>query len=143
MRFYIATSLNNSARAIRLANVFLDHGHELTYDWTELGDVRYDGPQQMSAAAFNEIRAVRDAELVIVLLPGGGGTHAELGAAIATRSNKRIIIWSENGDEFMSDSRTCSFYYHPSVERIVCPIELLLDLFDTERLDTAIDDYRV
>ncbi|MBR4435340.1 MAG: hypothetical protein IKS90_04505 [Clostridia bacterium] len=143
MRFYIATGLGNAALGIRLANVLIDHGHDLTYDWTEHGDVRYDGQARMSAVAFNEFRAVRDAELVIALLPGGSSTHTEIGAAIATRGNKRIILWSINGDEFMPDSRTCVFYFHPSVERIVCPVEVLLDLFDVDALDSAIDEFKV
>ena len=143
MRFYIATGLGNAPLAIRLANVLISHGHELTYDWTAHGDVRFLGSQRMSEVAFNEFRAVRDAELVVVLLPGGSGTHTELGAAIATRSNKRVILWSATGDEFRYDSRTCVFYYHPAAERIVCPLEVLLELFDSDVVPPVIDDYRV
>lgn len=143
MRFYIATGLHGAALAIRLANVFIDHNHELTYDWTAHGDVRREGHARMSEVAFNEARAVRDAELVVVLLPGGKGTHTELGNAIATRANKRIIIWSETGMEFKNDENTCVFYHHPSVERIVCSVNELLELFDTDRLDEAIYRYRV
>ena len=143
MRFYIATGVGNAALAIRLANTLMNHGHELTYDWTAHGDVRYSGEQRMSEVAFNEFRAVRDAELVIGLLPGGSGTHTELGASIATRSNKRIILWSETGEEFSHDDRTCVFYYHPAVERIVCPLEVLLELFDFDVINPEINDYKV
>ncbi|MBQ7061220.1 MAG: hypothetical protein IJM85_05505 [Clostridia bacterium] len=143
MRFYVSTGIDNAALAIRLANTFISHGHELTYDWTAHGDVRYASEQRMSEVAFNEFRAVRDAELMVCLLPGGKGTHTELGAAIATRSNKRIILWSANGEEFRHDSRSCVFYYHPAVERIVCPLEVLLELFDYDVVSPEIDNYRV
>ena len=143
MRFYVSTGIGNAALAIRLANTLMNHGHELTYDWTAHGDVRYAGEQRMSEVAFNEFRAVRDAELMVVLLPGGKGTHTELGAAIATRSNKRIILWSATGEEFRHDTRTCVFYYHPAVERIICPLEVLLELFDSDVVNPALDEYRV
>ncbi|MBO4879069.1 MAG: group-specific protein [Clostridia bacterium] len=132
MRFYIAASFENASMAIKLSNLLVRNGHELTYDWTTHGDVRYAGPRRMSEVAFNEYRTMRDAELVLVLLPAGSGTHAELGMAIATRTNKRIIVWSPDGEEFSFDNKTCIFYYHPSVERIACPPEILMELLETE-----------
>ena len=134
MRFYIATSLNNAAYASRLAEVLKARGHEHTYDWTAHGDIRREGDVRMGEVAFNELRAVRDAELVVVLLPGGKGTHTELGMAIATRSNKGIILWSADGEEFNFDERACTFYFHPSVERLVCPFEELLVRLDKEQI---------
>ena len=98
---------------------------------------RFCGAERMSEVAFNELRAVRDAELVVARLPGGQGTHTELGVALATRSNKRIILWSETGDEFAFDNRTCTFYFHPAAERVVCPFEELLEILNTDRIDSA------
>ena len=132
--------MENRERVAELAAVLKSRGHELTYDWTEHGDVRREGEIVMSEVAFNELRAVRDAELLLVLLPGGKGTHTELGLAIATRSNKRIILWSETGEEFIADERTCAFYFHPSVERLVCPFEELKTLFDREYIGSDIKD---
>ncbi len=136
MRFYIASGIKNGERVSQLSRVLKGRGHELTYDWTERGDIRSEGESIMSEVAFNELRAVRDAELVIVLLPGGAGTHTELVVAIATRSNKRILIWSEEGAEFCGDERTCTFYFHSSVERIVCPFEELIQRLDSEYIDS-------
>ena len=134
MRFYIATGLPNAWRASTLAEVLKRRGHEHTYDWTVHGDIRREGELRMGEVAFNELRAVRDAELVVVLLPGGSGTHTELGVAIATRGNKRIILWSEEGDEFNFDERACTFYFHPSIERVICPFEELLRRLDKEQI---------
>ncbi|MBO4848581.1 MAG: group-specific protein [Clostridia bacterium] len=138
MRFYIATGINNAWRASALAEVLKGRGHEHTYDWTVHGDIRREGDLRMGEVAFNELRAVRDAELVVVLLPGGSGTHTELGVAIATRGNKRIILWSEEGEEFNFDERTCTFYFHPSIERVVCPFDELLRRLDKEQIGSDI-----
>ena len=126
MRFYIATGLVNAEHARKAAEVLRRNGHEQTYDWTTHGDIRHEGAERMSEVAFNELRAVRDAELVVALLP-----------ALATRSNKRIILWSETGDEFAFDNRTCTFYFHPAAERVVCPFEELLEILNTDRIDSA------
>ena len=138
MRFYIATGIRNALRASELADVLKKRGHEHTYDWTVHGDIRSEGELRMSEVAFNELRAVRDAELVVVLLPGGTGTHTELGVAIATRGNKRIILWSEEGEEFNYDERACTFYFHPCIERLVCPFDELLRRLDTEQIGSDI-----
>lgn len=138
MRFYIATGLQNAEMASCLAAVLKARGHEQTYDWTVHGDIRREGELRMGEVAFNELRAVRDAELVVVLLPGGSGTHTELGVAIATRSNKRIILWSADGDQFNFDERSCTFYFHPSIERVVCPFEELLKRLDKEQIGSDI-----
>lgn len=138
MRFYISSCLENKDRVAELASVLTGRGHELTYDWTGHGDIRSQGERVMSEVAFSELRAVRDAELMIALLPGGRGSHTELGLAIATRSNKRIIIWSEDGREFTDPESICAFYFHPSTERIVCPFETLKVLFDREQISSDI-----
>ena len=133
MRFYVASGLENKELAKKLIDHLLKLGHLVTYDWTTHGDVRESGEEVLTSVSLNEVRAVCDAELVVVLLPGGCGTHTELGLAIASRSNKRIIIWSETGKEFLYGKDTCVFYHHPVLERISCPfsqvgerVELLL-----------------
>lgn len=139
MRFYIATGLKNAAKAKQAVDVLRRNGHELTYDWTEHGDVRSLGAEKMEEVAFNEVRAVRDAELFVALLPGGFGTHTELGVAIASRSNKRVILWSETGGEFNSPSETCAFYFHPAVERLVCSFDELIEILNNDRIDSSLD----
>jgi NTP pyrophosphatase (non-canonical NTP hydrolase) len=58
---------------------------------------------------------ISDASFVVVLLPGGRGTHAELGAAIISR--KRIYLYDPKGEVEKGDrgEATCIFYYHPLV----------------------------
>ncbi len=125
MRFYVASGLPNRSRAKKFIGVLSSYGHIVTYDWTEHGDVREKSEAVLSEVSMNEVRAVCDAELVVILLPGGKGTHTELGLALASRTNKRILLWSETGAEFLSGNDTCVFYHHPVVERISCPFEQL------------------
>ena len=103
MRFYIATGLSNAERAKTLAGVLTRNGHEFTYNWTEHGDIRSEGEDRMTEVAFSEVRAVRDAEMFIALLPGGCGTHTEIGIAIADLDLLTIGLvmdmWTEKGND--------------------------------------------
>ena len=64
----------------------------------------------------------------MLLLPGGKGTHTELGLAIASAGRRRIIVWSEDPAPFDGSGEFCVFYHHPRVERVVCPFQELLSL---------------
>ena len=114
MRFYVASGLANREQAMDMIRFLSSRGHTPTYDWTEHGDVRGQGLDRL-----------RDAEFVLVLLPGGQGTHTELGIALATRANKRIMLWSETGKEFLDNADTCVFYHHMSIEQVTCSYQAL------------------
>jgi len=129
MKYYIASGLPNAARVSLAAQAL--GAHERTYDWTAHGDIRAEGPARMNSVSSCELAAVAEAELVLLLLPGGKGTHTELGAALATRANKRVVLWSEMGEEFRAGGgethpSVCAFYFHPAAERWVCPFNELL-----------------
>lgn len=130
MNYYIASGLENFRR-VGLAAQALSR-HTRTYDWTAHGDIRREGPERMRRVSSTELEAVVTAELVLVLLPGGKGTHTELGAALAVGQHKRIVLWSETGEEFragegQTHSSVCAFYFHPCAERWVCPFDELLE----------------
>ena len=134
MNYYIASGLEN-ARRVSLAAEALS-AHTRTYDWTGHGDIRREGPERMQHVSSTELQAVVRADLVLLLLPGGKGTHSELGAALATGQGKRIILWSETGDEFRAGEgethpSVCAFYFHPLLERWVCPFNELLERLRT------------
>ena len=126
MQYYVASGVPNAARVNLVADVLNEKGYARTYDWTTHGSVA-DAPDAVKrAVAEREAQGVMDAELVVLLLPGRFGTHAELGTAIATAQNKRILLWSETDAPFSGENGFCVFYHHPSVERMVCPFEELL-----------------
>jgi hypothetical protein len=94
----------------------------------------------LSGAATESLEAVCfDADIGlliqpgIALLPGGRGTHAELGAALGTQvfgealaacnpgivcDRRPICIYSPTPEEdFGTTKKTCAFYHHPNVQR--------------------------
>ena len=127
MRIYVASGLVKRDRVKEVITRLVSLGHIIAYDWTLHGDVRGDGEARMREVAQNEAEGVASAELALLLLPGGKGTHTELGAALATRANKRIVLWSELGAEFSGGADACVFYHHPAVERLCCPFGELFD----------------
>ncbi len=131
MRFYVASGLENLVRVKRALEKIRSLGHDVSYDWTQHGDVRTKGTDALNAVAGSETFAVMDSDRVLILLPGGKGTHTELGIALASRANKRIILWSETGEEFESNKNTCAFYHHSAVEKLRCGFEELLSFIET------------
>ncbi|HWP22102.1 MAG TPA: hypothetical protein VN417_05095 [Candidatus Cryosericum sp.] len=131
MKFYVASGVPNAEKVNIAAEALTSRGHERTYDWTKHGDVSAELPDRKRVVAATETQAVVDAELVLLLLPGRFGTHAELGISIATSANKRILLWSETSAPFDGTSGFCVFYHHPAVERIVCPFDELLTYLKT------------
>lgn len=123
MRYYIATGLERYAAHNEVRDELKRDGWTCTYDWTDHGSVKDCGRARIRQVAVNETKGVLDADVVIVLLPGGRGTHAELGMALA--AGKPVILHSETGDEFRDGSPTCAFYWHPLCRRVVCRVEFL------------------
>ena len=86
----------------------------ITYDWTAHGSVWKDGADRIRKVAQAEMQGVLDADYVVVLLPGGRGTHTELGMALA--DGKPVILYGTDDD--FSGPKTCAFYHHPLVRRL-------------------------
>lgn len=131
MKFYVASGVSNAARVNEAAQVLAARGHERTYDWTRHGDVSAESTERKREVAQTEAQAVADAQLVVLLLPGRFGTHAELGIAIATSANKRILLWSESSAPFDGEQGFCVFYHHPAVERRVGSFDEFLNFLAT------------
>ncbi len=127
MKYYVGSSVFNAARVNEAAAVLDARGFTRVYDWTRHGDVSGADDAAKRLVAQTEAAAVMEAELVVLLLPGRFGTHAELGCAIASCANKRILLWSEEAAPFTGEGAFCVFYHHPAVERLVCPFPALLD----------------
>lgn len=120
MKVYIATALERAEEARAFAGALAALGHTLTYSWWEHGSVQAEGPERIAQVAMDELEGVRVADLVVVLLPGGRGTHTELGAALAFteqggggKAPKRVILVGPLAD---SGGRECAFYRHPHVD---------------------------
>ena len=95
-------------------------GHEISYDWTLHGSVKSVSKERLREVAELELVGVSEADFVIVLLPGGNGTHLELGFALAT--GKRVFLHSEDSLVFELGPQTNAFYHHPDITCLHCPL---------------------
>lgn len=131
--YYIATALERAEDHKALAKALNARGWTCTYDWTAHGSVQGHGAARMAEVAGAELRGVTTADVVIVLLPGGRGTHVELGAALA--AGVPVVLVGCATDTRDASGRECSFYAHPGVrarfsvsasgfaEQIACAID--------------------
>jgi hypothetical protein len=111
MKFYIATRLESHVAHNEVRDLLIGFGHEIAYDWTTHGPVWRSGVKVIADTAVAEIEGVRRADFVVVILPGGRGTHAELGMALAF--GKPTLIASAGGAMLSACPETCAFYWHP------------------------------
>lgn len=113
MKFYIASRLDNIAAAQYVRDMLTGLGHTVTYDWTIHGSVVGRGEAVLGRVALDELRGVEAADTVLALLPGGRGTHAEIGAALVLGCP--VVLWHPDGRVFLDTTETCAFYWHPGV----------------------------
>ncbi len=119
MQLYLASGLENRARVQEWRDALTAAGHTITYDWTAHGRVQ--GPQ-ITDIAWKELHVgVQESDAVIVLLPGGTGTHTELGAALAW--GKVVILCAPDAGYFDPYSeRATMAYNHPWISaKLVAP----------------------
>jgi hypothetical protein len=116
-RYYIASRLEN-APAVRELKITLDAwGWQHTYDWTTHGSVQQCASAVIRDVADAEMEGVSGADVVIVLLPGGRGTHVELGVALGNAA-RVLIASSDPGADFGVTGRTCAFYHASGAQAI-------------------------
>jgi hypothetical protein len=112
MKFYFATGIENIEVQRRGVRVLEAIGHKQSYDWTVHGDIGNDR-ELATRLIQDEMQGVYDADFVIVMLPGGRGTHTELGAAIMAR--KPVILLAQP-DQLLLNGRVGAIYCHPLVQ---------------------------
>lgn len=117
MKYYIASSINNRKQVQQLRDLLNAAGWRHTHDWTVAeGETEENvSNARRREIADNDIVGVRLAQVVIVLLPGGRGTHVELGVAIG--DNKWIHIWAPDANMYDESP----FYWSIDVMREHCP----------------------
>ena len=112
-RFYVSSRKDRGAQADALADVLKARGWERTFKWTDQSN---GGPDAHAALAVEELEGVRKADVVIVLLPGGYGTHVEIGAALAL--GKPVIIHAPD-QNILDTPYPCIFHYHPRIKLVI------------------------
>ncbi len=111
-RVYVATALGRLEYAHAMIAQLRALEFEITYDWTVHGSLQA-WPERWSPAAEAEARGVASADALVVLLPGGLGTHTELGIALGTH-RRIVMVGTDPGDT----ERTCIFHHHPAILRV-------------------------
>lgn len=71
--------------------------------------LRKSSPGKPSIPRTAETDAAKSAKLLVVLLPGGRGTHIELGLALGGAAEHVVLV---------GDADFCLFYKHPKVTQI-------------------------
>lgn len=122
MKFYIASGLQNKEVVRDVANQLKEKGHIHTYDWTK--NEHISTIEELREIGQKEKEAVLEADTVIVLLPGGKGTHIELGLALG--QEKKIYLYSPTSD-INQPHVTSTFYHLPEVEKVIGSIEELVN----------------
>lgn len=110
MNFYIASGLQNREVVRKVSEQLTQLGWHHTYDWTL--NERANSIEKLQEIGTYEKLAVKASDVVVVMLPGGKGTHIELGMAIAW--DKRIYLYDPS-NEVMNVTTTCAFYHLPEV----------------------------
>jgi len=111
--YYLAAGLKNES-VMRVHALMREANWECTYDWSKTGSVKSKGRFACMEVSVSELAGVDNAQVMILLLPGGRGTHVELGAAIAR--GKPVIVHGPD-ELFGFDDKTSAFYHHPLVVR--------------------------
>lgn len=119
MNFYVASSFRNIEQVRTLSRELALNGHHHTYDWTQAGGA--DSLEALAAIGAKEKDAVMDADLLVVLLPAGKGSHIELGIALGL--GKRIYIYSSTNDIYDCE-KTSTFYHIEGVNKFVGSLDL-------------------
>jgi nucleoside 2-deoxyribosyltransferase len=130
MKFYVASSFRNRDAVNQVANHLKKRGHIQTYDWTKNAKAKEEQTftfDDLKDIGQKEKNAVIEADFVVVLLPGGKGTHIELGIALG--QGKSIFIYSPGG-EINNFDTTSTFYHLPEIEKCFGTIDELVDIID-------------
>ncbi|MCW9131443.1 nucleoside 2-deoxyribosyltransferase [Bacillus paramycoides] len=105
MNFYIASGFQNKHLVRSIANELKNSGWHHTYDWTQ--NERAVNQEQLREIGQAEKNAIKEADVFLLILDGGNGSHTEFGMAIALE--KKVYIYHE-GHPLQT-----TFYHLPEV----------------------------
>jgi len=145
VKVYIASSLGNVATVQRLRDLLVSLGHEITHDWTVVEPGHANDPRAAEHPGFPDstdpisitledradadIEGVVSADALIAILPGGVGTHTELGAALGWnrcagdsygKEPIKVFLWAAGGlDAYIAPGGyPCAFWLAPCVHLV-------------------------
>lgn len=122
MKYYIASSFANKEIVNQTIKSLNNLGFNNTYNWTL--NEKADNKLKLKNIGIEELNAVKDADILITILPGGKGTHIEMGIALCC--NKPVIIAYFN-EELISIENSATFYHLDNVKHILVTEENIVD----------------
>lgn len=134
--YYLATGFPQADLAASIIQHLAQHGYEMTYDWTIHRPNNPNRPGTLPGViAIRELDGVARGDFLVCLLPGGKGTHVELGAALA--ANKDVLLIGRALDIYPDGDPShatqpgadrsdclCPVYHHQKVWRILIPNQM-------------------
>ncbi|ALS77273.1 group-specific protein [Planococcus kocurii] len=126
-KFYVASSFRNIEAVNYVTNQLIDKGYLHTYDWTRNEKAKEEQTitlEDLIEIGQSEKEAVMESDFVVVLLPGGKGTHVELGIALGQK--KKVFLYSQDG-AIKNVETTSTFYHLPEVEKCYGTLEELVN----------------
>ena len=127
MKFYIASSLRNIEQVREVSKRLKNIGYIHTYDWTVNENITT--LEELRVIGKKEKNAVIGADIVVVLLPAGKGSHIELGIAIG--NSKQVYLYSSD-KEIDNIETTSTFYHLPEIEKCFGTLDELVDTIDNK-----------
>lgn len=127
-KFYVASSFRNIEAVQYVTNQLKSKGYIHTYDWTKNAKAKEEQTftfEDLKIIGQKEKEGVFEADFVVVLLPGGKGTHIELGMAMGQK--KRIFLYSPNKSIYNFET-TSTFYHLPEIEKCFGTLDDLLKI---------------
>lgn len=118
MKFYIASSFGNIEQVQKLSRRLTLNDWSHTYDWTQHG--RANSLENLEELGSLEVNAVKAADILVILLPAGKGSHTEFGIALGLE--KTIYLYSPNNHIYDCD-QTSTFYHVKGVHKFVGEFE--------------------
>jgi nucleoside 2-deoxyribosyltransferase len=128
MKFYIASGFNNKDSVRYVSEKLKDKGYIHTYDWTK--NERASTIKELKEVGQKEKSAVIEADILIVLLPAGKGSHIELGIALG--QGKKVYLYSPT-EEVYNFETTSTFYHLPEVEIFIGTLDELIDVVSSRQ----------
>ena len=120
MNFYIGSGFKNCDMVNYVSQKLKEAGWKHTYNWAD-NILGYETLENLIEFSNLEIQGINDADIVIILLPGGRGTHIELGMSLAL--NKKIYLYSNDDNVFKDAKETVNFYQLPSIVKLTGNID--------------------
>ncbi len=113
MKFYIGSSFKNADLINYFSDKLCEHGLIHTYNWAK-NIIENETVDDKIDASLKEIEGIEDADIVIIIIPAGRGTHIEMGMALAF--NKKIYMCAMDEKEF--SEATVNFYELPEIIKL-------------------------